>query len=72
MVGQYNTGDDISAFIVGTGTSSTDRKTALRVLKSGQVLIKDIPTNPEAPIRLKDFTDDFFASSKAELAKRAI
>lgn len=72
VVGQYNVGDDISAFVVGTGISSSDRKTALRVLKSGQVLIKDVPANPEAPIRLKDFTDDFFASSKAELAKRAI
>ena len=72
VVGQYNTGDDISAFVVGTGTSSSNRKTALRVLKSGQVLIKDAPTNPEAPIRLKDFTDDFLVNSKAELSKRAI
>lgn len=71
VFGNYNVEDTDSIFIVGAGTQSL-KQTAFKVANSGQVLFEQSPTHALAPIRLKDFTDDFFVNSKAELAKRAI
>ena len=72
VFGKYNVADDISLFMIGAGTDEEHRKTSMRALKNGQVLFSDAPTNPEAPIRLKDFTDDYYPASKAEIAKLAL
>lgn len=71
VFGNYNAEDTDSIFIVGAGTQSLSQN-AFKVASSGQVLFEQAPTNSQAPIRLSDFTDDFFVNSKAELAKRAI
>ena len=71
VFGNYNVEDTDSIFIVGAGTQSL-KQNAFKVASSGQVLFEQSPTHALAPIRLKDFTDDFFVNSKAELAKRAI
>lgn len=72
VIGAYNENDENSIFNAGTGTSDTDRKSALKVLKNGQILIKDKPTDGLAPIRLIDFTSNYFTNSKVETAKLAL
>ena len=72
VFGKYNIADDISLFMIGAGADEAHRKTIMRALNNGQVLFSEAPTNPEAPIRLKDFTDDYYPASKAEIAKLAL
>lgn len=72
VFGRYNVADNISLFMIGAGTDEEHRKTIMRALNNGQVLFSEAPTNPEAPIRLKDFTDDYYPASKAEIAKLAL
>lgn len=72
VFGKYNVADDISLFMIGAGADEAHRKTIMRALNNGQVLFSEAPTNPEAPIRLKDFTDDYYPASKAEIAKLAL
>lgn len=72
VFGKYNVADNISLFMIGAGTDEEHRKTIMRALNNGQVLFSEAPTNPESPIRLKDFTDDYYPASKAEIAKLAL
>lgn len=55
--GKYNSGDDVSLFLVGYGESDTNRKTAFRVLNNGQVLSETTPTNPRAVVRLQELNE---------------
>jgi len=70
IFGQYNSGDDVSVFIIGNGASDTQRNTAFRVLKNGQVLVSSAPTNPQGVIRLAEYNtlNDKIAANITEIA----
>ena len=72
VFGKYNAADDVSLFMIGAGTDEEHRKTIMRALNNGQVLFSEAPVNLEAPIRLKDFTIDYYPASKVETAKLAL
>lgn len=72
VFGKYNVADDVSLFMIGAGTNEEHRKTIMRALNNGQVLFSEAPINLEAPIRLKDFTIDYYPASKVETAKLAL
>ena len=72
VFGKYNVADDVSLFMIGAGTDEEHRKTIMRALSNGQVLFSEAPVNLEAPIRLKDFTIDYYPASKVETAKLAL
>ena len=72
VFGKYNATDDVSLFMIGAGTDEEHRKTSMRALNNGQVLFSEAPVNLEAPIRLKDFTIDYYPASKVETAKLAL
>ena len=72
VFGKYNAADDVSLFMIGAGTDEEHRKTSMRALNNGQVLFSEAPVNLEAPIRLKDFTIDYYPASKVETAKLAL
>lgn len=72
VFGKYNATDDVSLFMIGAGTDEEHRKTIIRALNNGQVLFSEAPVNLEAPIRLKDFTIDYYPASKVETAKLAL
>lgn len=55
VFGQYNNGDDNSVFIVGNGISDTQRNTAFRVLKNGQVIVNSAPVNEQSVVRLAEY-----------------